>query len=190
MRKEKSKKIGVILITVFIALSMILSIFAIVLDNQGNNLKYNDYKFSLTDSGYKVKINDKFYVFQYFPTELENYNLTQDIKDMLTNSQALAVFFDPNSTQDDLTYIDYARFNLDDSINKPLYFGIISESETYLLPILSCENATAIIPFIFLNISSEASISKQDNCIVLNARFRDMIALQERISYHMLGVMK
>lgn len=189
MKKEK-KKIGGILVTLFIALSMIVSIFAIVLDNQGHDLVYNKYKFSLIDTGYRVKVNDKLYTFQYFPAELETYNLSQQTKDTITNSQGLAILFDPNSSQDDLTYIDYSRFSLDEAITKPVYFAITSESAIYQFPVLSCENSTKEVPFIFFNISSVSSIEQYGNCIVLNARLREIIAVQERIAYQELGIMK
>lgn len=190
MRKEKNKKIGVIIVTVFIALTMVLSIFAIVLDNQNNSLKYNGYKFLQSNEGYKVKVNDKTYTFQYYPTQLENFNFSQNANDVLSNSVAIAILFDPNSTQDDLTYIDYARFNFDDRTDKPVYFGVTQESETYLFPVLSCDNATAEIPFLVFNISTETSIVQENNCIILNARLLEIMAVEERVSYQMLGVMK
>jgi hypothetical protein len=190
MRKEKNKKIGVIIFTLFISLTMILSIFAIVLDNQDNSLKYNGFKFSLTNDGYRVKINNTTDTFQYYPAELENFNLSQSTKDLLSNSVAVALLFDPNSTVDDLSYIDYARFNFDNVIDKPVYFGITQESEGYTLPVLTCENATAEIPFIVFNSSSETSIVENNNCIILNAKLKEILAVEERIAYQMLGVMK
>lgn len=190
MRKKEPKRWGVILVTLFIAFSMIISIFAIVLDNQSNNLKYNSFKFSLTTDGYKVKINDKVHTFQYYPSELENFNLSQNTKDLLSKSIAIALVFDPNSSQDDLMYIDYARFSFDERTDKPVYFAVTEESDNYLFPVLTCNNATAEIPFILFNISTETSIVEQGNCIILNAKLREILALEERISYQMLGVMK
>jgi len=190
MKKEKNKKWGVIIFTLFISLTMILSIFAIVLDNQSTSLKYNGFKFLQTNDGYKVNVNGVAYTFQYYPTQLENFNLSQNTNDILSNSVAIAILFDPNSTLDDLMYIDYARFNFDDRTDKPIYFGITQESETYLFPVLSCDNATAEVPFIVFNISTETSIVQDNNCIILNAKLLEIMAVEERISYQMLGVMK
>lgn len=190
MRKKEPKRWGVIIVTSFIALLMILSIFAIVLDNQSNNLKYNGFKFSLTNDGYKVNINDKMYTFRNYPSELENFNLSQNTKDLLAKSEAIALVFDPNSSVDDLTYIDFARFSFDEKIDKPIYFAVTQESETYLFPVLTCDNATSEIPFIYFNISSETSIVEQNNCIILNAKLIEIVDVQERIAYQMLGVMK
>lgn len=190
MRKKEPRRWGSIIVTLFIALSMILSIFAIVLDNQSNQLKYNGYKFSLTNEGYKVKINGRVHTFQYYPSQLESFNLSDDTKKMLSESVALAMLFSPNLTADDLSYIDYSRFDFDDKIDKPVYFAITEESESYLLPILSCENATSEVPFLFFNISTDTSIVQNGNCIIMNAKLMDIIALEERISYQMLGVMR
>ncbi|MGV8150711.1 MAG: hypothetical protein ACP5NV_03220 [Candidatus Woesearchaeota archaeon] len=190
MRKEKPRKIGIILITLFIALSMILSIFAIVLDNQGNNLKYNNQKFTITDTGYKTKINDKFYTFQHFPSELERINLSKDTVDLIKNSQAIAIFFDPTASLDDLTYIDYSRFAFDEAIDVPVYFGVTQESDTYALPVISCANATFEMPFILINVSDDTGIKRDGNCIIMNAKLRETIALEERIVYQIFGIMK
>lgn len=191
MRKEKSNKTGIILITIFLALSMILSIFAIVIDNPDNGSKYNGYKFTVAQDGYKVKYNDKFYTFTNHPLQLEAFNLSSDTKQLLTSSQAIAVIFDPNASQQDLEFIDYARFNLESKADKPIYFAVTQESETYaMLPVLSCENATSQIPFIYFNLTTEPSISQVDNCIIVNGKLSDVVALEERIAYQMMGIMK
>ena len=169
---------------------MILSIFAIVLDNQNNQLKYNGYKFSLTNEGYKVKVNDKIHTFKYYPSQLEIFNLSDDTKKLLSESVALAMVFNPNSSIDDLAYIDYARFSFDEKIDKPVYFALTKESESYSLPVLGCENATSEIPFLLFNISTDTSIFTDGNCIVLNAKLLDIIAVEERIAYQMLGIMR
>lgn len=190
MRKREPKRWGVILVTLFIALSMVLSIFAIVLDNQSNQLKYNGHKFSLTAEGYKVKVDNKVYTFRNYPSQLESFNFSDNSKNLLSKSVAIAMLFNPNLTVDDLSYIDYARFDFDDKIDKPIYFAISEDSESYLLPVLSCENATSEMPFLIFNISAETSIVEDGNCIIMNAKLMNIIALEERIAYQMLGVMK
>lgn len=190
MRNKEQKKWGVIIITIFIALSMVLSIFAIVLDNQSNQQKYNGYKFFITNEGYKFKVNEKLYTFQYHPLQLESINLTDDSKELLSNSMAIGILFDPNSSIDDLTYIDYARFDFQEKSGKQIYFAITRESENYILPVLSCENSTKELPFILFNISSDVSIVRKNSCIIINSKLRDIIATEERISYYMLGIMK
>ncbi len=190
MRKKEPKRWGVILVTLFIALSMILSIFAIVLDNQSNQLKYNGYKFSLTTEGYKVKVDDRVHTFRNYPSQLESFNFSDSSKNLLSESVAIAMLFNPNLTVDDLSYIDYSRFDFDDKIDKPVYFAVTEESESYLLPVLGCENATSEIPFLVFNMSTETSIVEDGNCIIMNAKLMDIIALEERIAYQMLGVMR
>lgn len=189
MRKKEPKKWGIILITLFMTLSMVFSIFAIFIGNQSNQLKYNGFKFTLTNEGYKVKVGDRFHTFSNYPSHLERFNFSDDSKKLLSESVAIAMIFNPNLTIDDLSYIDYARFDFDDKIDKPVYFAITEESESYLLPVLDCKNATSEIPFLVFNISTDTSIVEDGNCIVMNAKLMDIIALEERIAYQMLGVM-
>ncbi|GIU69929.1 MAG: hypothetical protein KatS3mg002_1165 [Candidatus Woesearchaeota archaeon] len=190
MKKNRSKKWGIIFITLLISLSMILSIFAIVIDNQSTQQKYNGYKYIITNEGYKFKINKTIYTFQFHPTQLENINMSQDSKNILSNSMAIVMLFNPNSTLDDLTYIDYARFDFQEKSGKTVYFAITTESDKYLLPVLSCDNATAEVPFIFFNISTDTSIVNEGNCIILNAKLREILSVEERLTYQILGIMK
>lgn len=189
MKNKEPKKWGIILITVFIAFSMILSIFAIVLDNQGSQIKYNNYKFTPTNEGYKVKIDNKWFTFQYYPGQLENIYVDDTIKNDLKNNMAYVILFNPLENSEYLQYIDFARFDFDSKIDTQVYFAITNESDKYLLPVLSCNNATAENPFLFFNIDDNTSITKNNNCIILNAKGTDIIALEERIVYIILGVM-
>ena len=76
MRKEKNKKIFLIGFALFIVLSMTLSIFAVILDNPQDNLKYGKQKFTITNTGYSTKINGKAMEFTSYPSELEYLNIS------------------------------------------------------------------------------------------------------------------
>jgi hypothetical protein len=193
MKKKEKRKTLAIVMTIFIALSMIISIFAIVLDNyQSDELSYNGHTFKITDSGYRVKLNGAFMDFQYYPSDLERINISKDIVDTLKNSQAVALLFDPNSSTDDLIYIDFARFEMSQQLGKPMYFAVTQPSEAYPLTVAGCENATLEVPIIFMNMSSDSTftVSGQNaGCIIMNARLREIIALKERLIYALNGVM-
>ena len=190
MKKEKSKKTFIIVITTFIALSMIVSIFAVVVDNQGSKLEYNNQKFTLTEQGYKTKINGNYYIFQYFPAEIESITLTPEAKSLLDNSQGLIVLFDPNADSENLLYLDFARFSMDEKLDRQIFFAVTNESAAYALPVLSCQNATSSLPIIYFNLSTEVSVTNDGSCIIANAKLREILGVEERMVYHMLGVME
>jgi hypothetical protein len=168
---------------------MIISIFGVMLGNPDQTLKYGKQKFTPLDNGYITTINGESLLFQYYPSELERINLSEDIQSKIANSQAIIIVFNPNMTDEELQYIDYIRYELQTKIEKPMGFGILKESEKYALNILSCDNATNEIPFIIINDSSETAFSMQGDCIYMNARLRDNIAAAERLIYTSYGVM-
>ncbi len=194
MKKNKEKKTGIILMAIFISLLMILSIFGIVLDNitSSDNFEYGKQKFTQTENGYSTKINNKQMSFYYFPSEIEHINISEDIINKLNNAQLVVFLFNPNAANEQLQYVDAARFDLEQQSNIPIYSGITESSELYpTLPVLSCENASVQTPFIILNISSSAGFAADEtnpDCIIMNARLKDIIILQERLIYGLYGI--
>lgn len=195
LKRKKENRTGIILITLFITFSMVFSIFAIVMDaNTDDQLEYNKQKFIRTETGYSTKINNEQMNFYFFPSELETINISENIVSKINNAQLVVFLFDPNQTQEDLTYIDAARYDFEQQMNIPVYSAIIYESENYQsLPVLSCDNATAETPFIILNISSNTGFvldETNSKCIIMNARWKDILASQERFIYGLYGIMK
>jgi hypothetical protein len=195
MKKHKDKKkLGVILVSAFIVFSMVISIFAIVVDNQGQDSnEYNKHKILFTNSGYKTKINGNYQEFYNHPTELERINISSNIISKLKNGIGIAFLFNPNeSVTENLQYIDVVRYDAGLQFDKSVYFGITSNSSNYQLPIISCANATAEYPFIMINISSTTgfSISEENpNCIIMNGKLKDILASKDRLVYTYYGVM-
>jgi len=196
MRDRKNKKKWtVILVSSFIVFSMVISIFGIVVDNQSNGIPdYNKHSFTASTNGYKTKINGTYMEFYNYPTELESIPLSSDIITLLKNSSGIAFVFDPqDNITDNLVYIDIIRYELEKQIDKPSYFGITQESDKYTLPIVSCANATSTFPFIVINssITAEFYISAENpNCIIMNAKLRELLSAKDRLIYTYYGIMK
>lgn len=195
MKRKEKKNFYVIALAVLITISMIGSIFAIVLDNyQSNNIKYGKYSFVVTNTGtYKVKVNGQFMEFTYFPSDLERIPLDSRVKEKLSNSAAFAIIFDPVESNQSLEFVDYVRYEIQNQVQKQVFFGITQESERYLLPVLGCDNATAAVPLILIVNSDNTSIAidkDNENCILMNARLRDIIAAKDRIVYSMNNIMQ
>jgi len=193
-KRDNKKKWMVIIVATVIVLSMIVSIFAVLVDNQDQTIPdYNKHSFVNINTGYKTKINGKYMEFYNYPSDLESIPLSSDIIAKLKNSQGMAFIFDPSDpVTDDLQYIDLIRYNLQLDMDKPTYFGITQNSSNYTLPIISCANSTIEFPLVMINISSNTSfyVSNQyPNCIVMNGRLRDLLAAEDRLLYTYYGVM-
>ncbi|MGV8141343.1 MAG: hypothetical protein ACP5NW_02795 [Candidatus Woesearchaeota archaeon] len=192
--KHKDKKrFSVILVTAFIVFSMVVSIFAIVLDNQSQSIPdYNKYSFAFTDVGYKTKINNKYLDFYYYPADLENINMSSDIISLLKNSQSIGFVFDPeDNVTDNLLYIDVIRYDLQTQLDKTVDFGISQNSTKYILPVMDCSSAAEYYPIIIIDTSSDDGFAVSDNpyCIVMNARLKNILAAKDRLVYSYYGVM-
>jgi hypothetical protein len=193
-KKDNKKKIGVIVMTSIIVLSMVFSIFAIMIDNQSQSVpQYNKHSFVMTNTGYQTKISGKYVNFNYYPTDIERITMDLGVIDLLKNSQGIAIIFNPNdNTSTNLQYIDLIRYELETQLDKTTYFGITEESSNYNLPIISCANATETYPFILINISSTTSFvksTKYPGCIIMNAKLKELIAAKDRLVYSYYGIM-
>ncbi|HEY9702917.1 MAG TPA: hypothetical protein V6C58_10750, partial [Allocoleopsis sp.] len=152
--KDEKKKWPIILIAGFIVFSMIISIFAIVLDNQTNSIPdYNDNSFVLTTNGYKTKINGEYKDFYYHPLDIENIKFDKYITYQLQGMSGLGIVFDPNQNiSDNLIYIDVFRYDLGMELDKPTYAGILNASDKYPnTPVVNCSVATPEYPLIVIN---------------------------------------
>jgi len=81
---------------------------------------------------------------------------------------------------------------LQSELDKPTYFGIITNSTKYTLPVVVCANATAEFPLIMINISSNTSFyvsQEYPNCIIMNAKLKELLAAKDRLVYTYYGVM-
>jgi hypothetical protein len=197
MRKNRDnkKRWTVILVAGFIVFSMVISIFAIVLDNQsGGTPNYNKNSFVATDYGFKTKIDGKYMDFYYHPIELERIVMDENTAKLFRESSGVAFIFNPNdNASNNLQYVDAFRFDLRLQMREnPIFFGITQESDKYDLPIIDCLNATINFPFVLMNFSSETGFyPSEDNpyCIILNGKFMELMAAKDRFVYTYYGVM-
>jgi|GEM_PF-724596 len=200
--ERKKKRMGRIL-TIGIAFIMIASIFAIVIDNQSQGTpSYNKHSFVASTNGYKTKINGVYQEFYYYPGDLEYISLSSDILTRIQKSQGIGFIFNPeDNVTENLQYIDVMRYELQLQMNKPVYFGITQNSTKYnlpaateySLPVVKCENATEMFPLILINSSLNTGFvqsTTNPNCIIMNAKLRDLLAAKDRLVYTYYGIMQ
>ncbi|MEM4261290.1 MAG: hypothetical protein QXG00_08655 [Candidatus Woesearchaeota archaeon] len=195
MPKKKQTKWGSIFITIFISLIMILSIFAIIIGNDRNtNNKYNNFKFNIgyfpdtTIPYYETRINKQNILFYNFPTEVENINISQNIINLLKDSQFIITTFDPRQNTTDLQNIDLITFDLQKYLEKPIVRAVITEDKQYSLPVIDCSNATLVTPVLYFRINLETKITQEGYCVVINAERNDLGRIRDILLYRYYGV--
>ncbi|RJQ15483.1 hypothetical protein C4573_04975 [Candidatus Woesearchaeota archaeon] len=190
MRKQKKNRTA-LWMGLFVVFIMVASTFAFIYSyNADTTLTYNGIKFKqdVQTGAYSAKIDKQLYQFFYHPTAVESFALDAAAIPALKNAQAIAVTFDPNANQQQLLYVDGFRFELEKYVNKQVYSAVINESSIYPFAVFTCDNATAQIPVIYLNDSFEPSFIYENNCLIVNAKGIDLLAMRDRVLYGYLGV--
>lgn len=186
-----------VMVSLFIVAIMILSTFGFILSystSERQKQEYNGYKFIITELGMKTEVNDKEIYFNYFPTQLEDINLTEPVKNLLTNIKVITVTYDPNS--DYATGMAEAQFLAEQGFQE--YAGVYvtrgltdTKQGNYTTPELTCLNATASNPVLEFKESNTTRIEFKNNCILAYASSEnDFSRLYERILYSLLGIME
>ena len=155
-----------------------------------NSYTYKEHKFKLQGNSFILNINNKQISTYYLPTDIENIRMDEEIKSKIKNNPMLYISFDTNSKNID--YIDRARFELTNELQKTNVYvisGKTTNSTDYNLPILTCKNATAYIPVIYLKDSNITQFSLQNDCIIAESSSRDgFIALKDLIIYTIFDI--
>ena len=196
---KKKKKISKgLIITLLLAGLMILSVFGIMFggyDEGGDVKSYNDLKFYLTSKGWITDVNEKKILFDYFPGDLEDINVTPGIGYALKESKVVYLTFNPATKN--VGELELLRFNLQQQLlnvhNIISINSIVAYNETYNQTIINCQNATSIVPVINIIETTNASdvkITMENSCIKLVTDSYSAKAIKDRFLYILLGVMK
>jgi hypothetical protein len=192
-RKEKKKKI---LMAIISAIFLISSIAGVVLYRSSPNsntitlnISNKNYKFTRKENYYSVDLKDKVINVYNLPYELEYINISNNILNKINETNVLYFTFNPNEKE--LTYIDFFRFDLSESLselNKYIINGVTSESENYNLPVIDCKNATQFIPVIKLKNSNTTKVYEENNCFIIESRGLGFIKIRDKIIYKLYGL--
>ena len=136
VRKEKKPKGGIIL-ALIIAFLMVGSILGYVGVDRENQFKYKKMKFTRQQNGWTTVLNGKQVFFNYFPTEAEPIELSQEIITQLKNKPEIDTTSELNDTF--AQEIALAQYNMILTLNDFDVFvrqGFTTENE-YDLPIFT-----------------------------------------------------
>ncbi|NQU98332.1 hypothetical protein HQ533_02605 [Candidatus Woesearchaeota archaeon] len=185
-KKERRKKFWMGALLAFL---MVFSMLGILVGSRGGEKwEYNGFKFTRAENAFVTKIDDKRIGFNYLPQSLLDINVSANIKAKLS-APMIYLTFNPDNDIQDLLYIDTIRNDLQRSLNTIVIDSITKESDTYFLPVISCDNATEYVPVIYFSVSNQTSIVDDNGCVVLSGKGADFFRLRDLVLYYYYGVM-
>ena len=198
LKREEPKKEGLskqAILTIFLGALMVLSVFGIMFGSYssgGEKLEYGEQTFKRTDTGWSTEIDGERVEFTYFPSDLEELNISKDVVDKLLDSKVAYVTFNPSS--ENVQNLELMRFELQKSFSQLfgtyMMLGITEPSDVYAQPLIDCTNATAKTPVISIVESNMTNAFIDGDCIVLETEEYSVIALKDRLLYSMLGIIQ
>ena len=175
---------------VIIAFIMVGSILGYVsIDRQTSQFKYNGIKFTQTTEGWSTTLNNKKVIFDYFPSDVEQIELSDDISTILLNKPEIDATSEINDTFSE--EIALAQYNMALTLNNlNIYVRVgFTTINTFNLPILTCKDATQAVPIIYFIQSNQTKITIKNNCIIAEAKNNiDILRIKDRLLYSMLGI--
>lgn len=189
-RREKRKKI---FMGAFLSVLMVASGFGIVLSGlQGytNAISDKDLSFNIEDNQYVTKLDGEERSFYYLPSSVEYIaNEHTHLKTFMQDAQLLIITFDPNADPLNLQLMDLIRFDLMQTIpNPPIVQAVTTPSQTYNLPVVSCENATIQSPIIQIIEGAQASIQTNNFCMQISGNQTGLLQARDYLLYNYYDV--
>lgn len=186
------------MVSIFIVAIMVLSTFGFILSYEtgggGQKQEYKGHKLIITEQGTKTKINDKSLYFTYFPTQLEDINISTTLKDTLKSMKMITITYDPSAewagTMADIQY--QAEQTIPEYTDIYIARGVTkAEGSDYTIPEITCKNATTGAPVLELIEGNATEITQKGNCIIATADSEnDFYRIYERILYLLVGLME
>jgi hypothetical protein len=188
MRKEKKSKWGAVLVF-FIAFIMISSIVGFIYSGNEGQFKYNGIKFIQVYNQWRTTINHKQLTFDYFPSDVEQIELTSDITTALLNKPEIDITSELNDTfSEEIALANYNMALTLNNMNIYLRSGFTTNN-TFNMPILTCKDATSAVPIIYFKQSNQTKITLENNCVIAEAKNNiDILRIKDRLLYSMLGI--
>lgn len=192
MRRQEKKFPKEKLMVLFIAFVMIFSVVGYMFGRNGSEekLSYNDYKLVRKGSQWSIVVDNKEAVFDYFPVEVENINVSYDIIESIMNTLEVDTTYDINSSYSES--IAYSQYEIALMLNE--HFNIyvrngFTTNNTFGLSVITCDDATDIVPVIYFKESDEVKVYSEGNCIIAEGRNDlDFVKIKDRLMYGVLGI--
>jgi hypothetical protein len=192
MRKESSNKKKV-WISIGIAIIMTSSILGYMFGtNSSNTYKYNKTTFYQKNSAWATKINNVEYQFDNFPDTLDYINVSPDVLSKIKSTFQLDLTYDMNDSHNqDLALAQHDIEVALTEYNNMYVRNAVTAANKYNLPVITCKNATAAVPVIYIRVGNETRIYSENSCIIVQGKDSlDVLRVKDRLLYGVLGIIK
>lgn len=193
--KGKTKKIiNTILLLLFVASLVIGFSFSgfFNLGDTSSKLKYDKFKFIRKGATWSTYVNNKEALFNYYPTDVLDIQLSEDIMALLFGKYEIDTTLDANDTF--IQSISFSQYELGNMLNFHLGMFVrigMTANNTFNLPIITCNQSTELVPVIYFKESNETKIYRNATCIIATAVIgEDIIRIKDRILYTILGIIR
>ncbi|MBN2458070.1 hypothetical protein JXB31_02980 [Candidatus Woesearchaeota archaeon] len=177
-RKRKEKKKSLLnkqnIVGLIIVVIMISSVLGFMInENSGNqSTDYNDHEFTQQNGYWYTSYNSNSIRLRFHPDALDSIFLSYESSAAIRDSMMTYLTFDPDDKN--IEYIEQVRLELEQEMpklfNTYIMTGVTNTDGSYgALPMISCSNATASVPVIYLASSDEDSFSYNSNCLIVSA---------------------
>jgi len=192
MRKKESKKKQVLL-SVVIAVIMVSSILGYMFGREEpNTVEYNKLKFYQKNFLWATKINGVEVVFHNFPSAVEYINISDEIFSRITSTLEVDSTYDQNSSfVEDIALAQHSLEQIfSNFFNIYLRKGLTTKSN-YNIPIITCADATPVIPVLYFKTGNTTVVYMENNCIIAEARNgNEFLNIKDRLMYGLLGIIE
>ena len=190
-KENQKKKLFPILIGLFIISIMVLSVLEYGSNKDDENeIKYNNYKFTMENNRWTTYVNNNKISFAYPPRDLENTNADVNYNDLL---YATKIYLSYNPEQ--ISPIPVQEFMLNKNIlgiQSQLVLACPIDNElckSESLPIKACNDADESTGVILMEISNKSSIDFSNNCLQFHGSQDDIIKTIDKLVLKRLGIM-
>lgn len=191
--KKEKKKWGLIIFLVFIMIGTSFSFVFFGFSPATEKIKYNGHSFTFMPSQniWVAKIDGRQAAFSFLPQDVESIFAFEDISNRLVGKFEIDVTSDSNSTYKESIALAQHQMGLTLSTYGIYLRKGFTTNNTFNLPIISCNYATANVPVIYFRYGNTTNVHIEDNCVIAEASTNmDFIKVKDRLLYAVLGVME
>lgn len=196
MQKKRFFSPGM-MVGIFLGMLMVGSMFGFIASytsgGDQNALVYNGFKFTQTRYGYATEVEGTQFEFSYAPQSVEYINISKDIINALSSANAVVITYDDESMINQSGAL--VQFNLgqlyEEVLGAYVTRALVNNSRFDTMEQADCDSATQFVPVIKIVQGETTSVTRQGDCFIMSAlNDLDMIRLQDRLSYGLVGVIK